>query len=161
MQANAATINEMIKSIPDPRMREMYGNIVSGQYKFKVYCINPRVNPATRKPYHAKMCAIGYIAGNGQVVDAQTVDKRGEPIAGIESSRDRFDGRKGFKCYCGNWSIQCEEELGVLKQSRAPLPPTKSELQQIFEKLKSSGKQQLKFVNGAASYDGFLLQEVK
>jgi hypothetical protein len=149
----------MLKNIPDPRMREMYGNILSGKYAYKVYCLDPHRNPDTKKPYHAKQCLIGYIMANGQVMDNLTLNKEGHPIAGIETSRDRFDGRKGFKCYCGNWSIQSPEEQGILEQSVAPMPPTKKQLEDIFAKVQ--GKPPLSYDGGRAVYDGFMLEEVK
>ncbi len=162
MQVPNSVMQGMLKNISDPRLRETYGNILSGSYAYAVYCINPQKNPATGKPFHANPCKIGFLTKRGQVIDAMTTDKKTrQPIAGIETSRDRFDGRKGFRCYCGNWSIQSEEEQGVLKQSTVPMPPTKDELQQIFGRVQASGKGQLQFINGIAEYDGFRLEEVR
>ena len=162
MSVNQSLINSMIKNIKDPKLRETYGNIASGNYMYKVYCLNPQINPLTKKPFHAKKCAIGFITKSGQVIDAVTIAKKtGQPIAGIESSRDRFDGRKGIKCYCGNWSIQCDEEKGVLEQSPVPTPPTKEQLEQISYNLQKTNKGPLGFIRGWAEYDGFGLEEVQ
>lgn len=162
MQVQESIVKGMLKNISDPALRETYGNILSGRFRYKVYCLNPGVNPSTKKPFHAKKCAIGFIDSKGKVVDACATNKAGQPIAGIETSRDRFDGRKGFKCYCGNWSIQCDEEFGVMKTSPVPVvaPPTREDLFKIHEKLQKSGKGQLQFVNGWVEYDGFGLEEV-
>jgi hypothetical protein len=160
MQANQTLINGMLNNIADPGIRKTYGDILRGRYAYNVFCINPQMNPKTEKPFHAKKCLVGHMTASGQVYDSQTVDKEREPIAGLLTSRDRLDGRKGFRCYCGNSSIQCAEELGVLKQSAAPMPPTKRELEEIFLKIQSSGKGPLQFVGGVAEYDGFRLEQV-
>lgn len=152
--------NSMLQNISDPRLREMYGGILSGKHALKVYCLAPRKNPRNGKPYHASPCLIGFITKRGQVIDNQTIEKQtGEPIAGIESSRDRFDGRKGFRCYCGNWSIQAPEEQGILDQSVAPQAPTQEQMLAIFAKTKDKPK--LQFIGGVAEYDGFRLEEVQ
>lgn len=160
MQIHGSVANDMLRNISDPGLRETYGNILSGKFKYKVYCLKPQINPDTKKPFHASKCAIGFVTRTNKIIDACTSNKKGQPIAGIETSRDRFDGRKGFRCYCGNWSIQCEEEYGVLKTSVLPTPPTQEDLLKIADNLKKSGKQQLHFVDGWAEYDGFGLEEV-
>lgn len=162
MQVNNSLLNGMLKGIKDPKLRETYGNIINGNYAYKVYCLNPQKNTETKKPFHANKCLIGYITKSGQVLDSLTVDKKsGEPIAGVETSRDRFDGRKGFKCYCGNWSIQAEEEKGILQQAKVPVAPTKDDLSAIFSNIQKSNKGPLQFVGGWAEYDGFGLEEVQ
>lgn len=159
---NQALANSMLKNISDPKLRETYGAILSGKYACKIYCMNPQKNPATGRQFHAKKFPIGFISQRGKVIDAQAIDKKtGEPIAGIETSRDRLDGRKGFRCVCGNWSIQSPEEQGVLKASIAPTAPTQDQMLAIFEKVEKSGKGPLQFINGWAEYDGFGLEEIK
>lgn len=165
MQVQGALLNDMLKGISDPKLRQTYGNIISGKMPFAVYCLDPQKNPETGKPFHAKKCKIGYLDVNGNALDAQTVDKNKEPIAGIVSSRDRFDGRKGFKCYCGNESIRSPEEAAVIgtvkKVPRFNRPPTRDELGKIFQEMQKSGKTGLEFINGWAEYDGFGLEELK
>ena len=161
---NQAVANSMLKNISDPKLRETYGAILSGKYDYKVYCLNPQKNPETKKQFHAKKCAIGFITKTGRVIDACTTNKDGQAIAGIETSRDRLDGRKGFRCYCGNWSIQAPEEQGVLKQSTniaLTSAPTQDEMLAILEKVDKSGKGPLQFINGWVEYDGFGLEEIK
>lgn len=161
---NQALANNMLKNIADPKLRETYGNILSGKYAYKVLCMNPGINPDTKKQFHKKGMPIGFITKKGNVIDAQAQDpKTKQPIAGIETSRDRLDGRKGFRCYCGNWSIQCEEEYGKLDSSPIPFaaaPPTKEQMMEIFEKVQKSGKGPLQFIKGRAEYDGFALEEI-
>lgn len=154
----------MLKNISDPRLRETYGNILSGKYAYKVHCLNPQINPATKKPFHGPKMPIGYITQKGQVIDVLIQDKKtGQPIAGIETSRDRLDGRKGFRCYCGNWSIQSPEERGVLETASTPMaakPPTQEQMVEIFSRVEKSGKGPVQFIKGWAEYDGFGLEEI-
>lgn len=162
MPVNQNILNGMLKGITDPKLRETYGSIISGKYAYQVFCMAPMINPATKKPFHADKCAIGFVQTNGQVIDTLTVDKKsGDPIAGIETSRDRFDGRKGFRCYCGNWSIQADEEKGVLQAAVVPRAPTREEISMIYENIQKSKKGPLQFIGGSAEYDGFRLEEVK
>lgn len=162
---HSSVANQMLRNISDPKLRETYGNILSGKYAFKVYCLVPGKDPVTGKAMHAKKCPIGYVTREGRVIDIMVSDKKtGTPLAGIETSRDRLDGRKGFKCYCGNWSIQSPEEQGVLKTGNNPFsapPPTKDEMEEIFARVQKSKKGAVQFINGWAEYDGFALEKVE
>lgn len=164
MQVQNAVLNNMIRGIKDPKLREQYGNIISGKYPYKVYCMTPGINPRNKKPAHPKKFHIGYVDKAGVSLEIQTVDKENIPIAGIKSSRDRFDGRKGFSCHCGNDSIRAAEEQKVIgTYKKVPVfarPPTRDEIQRIFGELQKSGKGPLEFDKGWAIYDGFALEEV-
>lgn len=160
-QVNQSILNGMLKNIPDPKLRKIYGHILNGDFPFKVYCNNPQKLAGESKQAHQKGALVGYIDNNGKVIDDPVTREDGTIISGLESSRDRFDGRKGFKCYCGNWSIQCEAEKPHLKQSSFPVPPTSDELQAIFDTLRDSGNPQgMEFVNGVLEYDGFKIEKV-
>lgn len=166
MQVQESALKGMIRNISDPKLREQYGNIISGKYPYRVFCMNPQKNPETKRQYHPKKMEIGYIDIQGNAIDTQTVEKKTrEPIAGIATSRDRFDGRKGFRCYCGNSSIRADEEAAVIGSEaevpRFSRPPSRKELGDIFSQLQKSGKGPLQFSNGWAEYDGFALQEVQ
>lgn len=164
MQVHGAVLNNMLKGISDPKLRETYGAIIAGKMPYEVYCLNPQINPNTEKPFHSPKCKIGYIDSSGKCVDEQIVRKNGQIVAGIESSRDRFDGRKGFKCYCGNSSIRSDEESAVIgTEQDVPIfarPPSRQELNDIFGQLQKSGKTALQFVKGWVEYDGFGLMEI-
>jgi hypothetical protein len=152
MQVQSKVLNDMLRNIPDPALREAYGQIIGGQFPYLVYCMKP-ANKA-----HKPGVLIGYITKNNRCIDEQTRNKDDEIVAGIETSRDRFDGRKGFKCYCGNWSIQCEEE--ALPQSAIPRPPTRDEIFEIHERLmKSDRPQGMDFSAGPMTYDGFKVEK--
>lgn len=166
MQASIA--EEMLKTITDPRMRQQYADILSGRASYRVWCLNPGKytnDEGKLKPYHAKKCVIGYITASGAVMDVQIIGTDGTVLAGISSSRDRLDGRKGFACYCGNTSIRSEEEqkvLGTYEEVPAiTTPPTREQLMGIFELVQKNNKGALVFEGGTASYDGFMLEEVK
>lgn len=152
----------MLKNITDPKLRETYGSILSGNYPFSVFCMDPQKLTGEKKQAHPKNQLIGYIDSKGRVIDEPTIRKAdNRPVAGIETSRDRFDGRKGFRCYCGNWSIQAPEEQPTFKKYKFPVPPTKEDLVEIHQAIQKSGKTPgLEFINGAAEYDGFKIEEV-
>lgn len=155
-------LNEMLKNIPDPALRQTYGDIISGKRPYKVYCMNPHKLPGEKKSAHAKGVLIGYIDRNGRCVDEPTTREDGTIISGIETSRDRFDGRKGFRCYCGNWSIQAPEEQPTLSKYKTPVPPSHSDLTEISAAIQKSGKKTgYNFINGAMEYDGFKIEEIK
>lgn len=156
--------NGMLKNITDPKLRETYGAILSGKFPFKVYCLDPQTLPGEKKPAHKAGVLIGYIDNRGRCIDEPVQRKDGRPISGIETSRDRFDGRKGFRCYCGNWSIQAPEEQPTLggKQHAHPFPPSRDDLIAINEAIQKSGKRiGSDFVNGSMEYDGFRIEEVQ
>ncbi len=155
-----AVVQGMLKNITDPKLRETYGSILNGDFPFKVYCMTPH-SGLNGKDIHPAGTLIGYIDGKGRCIEEPTLNKKGEPIAGIETSRDRFDGRKGFRCYCGNWSIQSPEEKPVLGKYKYPVPPTKDDLGEIQQRLQASGKQLgQQFIGGKMEYDGFMVERV-
>lgn len=145
----------MLRNIPDPKVRATYGHILNGDFPYKVYCMEPQDD------LHKPGVLIGYMDNRSKVVDEPIKDKKGEVISGIETSRDRLDGRKGFKCYCGNWSIQCAEEQPYLSQSALPIPPSQDDLKGIFASLmENNAPQGMDFVNGVLEYDGFKVEKV-
>lgn len=153
----------MLKSIPDPKLRETYGSILNGDFPFRVYCMNPGMIGIGKKraPAHEPGVLIGYIDGRGVCIEDPTLNKEGLPVAGIETSRDRFDGRKGFRCYCGNWSIQSPEEQPVLSKYTIPVPPTRADIEEIAARLTKSKKVLgMVFVDGKMEYDGFMIEQV-
>ena len=152
----------MLSNITDPAMRQTYGDIISGKRPFKVYCMNPQKLPGEKKCAHTKGALIGYIDRNGRCVDEPVTREDGKIISGIETSRDRFDGRKGFRCYCGNWSIQSPEEQPTLGKYRMPMPPSREDLSTIATAIQKSGKKPgYEFINGTMEYDGFKIEEIK
>lgn len=54
-------------------------------------------------------------------------------LFGILSARLRFDGNWGFQCLCGNNSLLCPAEKGIVKGSR----PSTSDMKKIYEKLRT------------------------
>lgn len=161
-QIHDSVLNGMLKNITDPKLRETYGAILSGKFPYKVYCMDPQTLPGEKKPAHKAGVLIGYIDKKGKVITEPAQRKDGEIVSGVETSRDRFDGRKGFKCHCGNWSIQAPEEQPTFSKYKFPVPPTKQDLVDIHEALQKSGKRLgMDFVGGVMEYDGFRIEEVQ
>lgn len=167
MTVQSSLLNNMIQSIPDPKLRETYGAIAAGKMSYSVHCMNPQNVPGKIKLAHKKGELVGFIDLKGRVIDEPVAaEDGGDPVSGIETSRDRFDGRKGFKCYCGNDSIRSDEEKAVIGDyDKTPVfsrPPTRDELGGIFNELQKSGKTPgYEFINGSMEYDGFKLEEIK
>ena len=152
MQIQQNIIKDMLGNITDPKMREVYGSIVSGKIVAQVRCMSNR----------CKGHIIAYIDDNGKVDETQPVldakGKYGLYKSGLEGSRIRLDGQLGFRCYCGNSSILCEEEQGIITPAR----PSQEDLQNIAARL-SLRRNPLMYApkNGKAKIDGFVIEEVK
>ena len=160
MHVDDATIKGMLNNISDPGMRATYASILNGDFPYKVYCMNPQKN-SKGKLFHKKGALIGYMDGKHKCIDEPRIDNNGVPVSGIETSRDRLDGRKGFRCYCGNWSIEAREEQGSIQRGLITGPPTKKDILTIHDKLQKSGKKLgMQFSGGVAEYDGFLVRRM-
>jgi len=155
----------MIKNVSDPKLRKMYGNIINDKFPHEVFCADPKINPKTKKPFHATPCKIGFLDQDGRAIDASATNKAGEALAGIETSRDRLDARKGFKCYCGNSSILSKEEKGHFESAPTPAlakAPSKEDLMAIYDAMqKNNTTTGYQFIGGECAYDGFIIREVK
>lgn len=156
MQISNNIIKDVISNISDPKLRELYGQIINDSITHQVKCTS-------------RVCrerVVGYIFANGVVKDNLLLDavgspkldkKTGLPVSGIRSSRQRFDGQRGFQCWCGNNSILAQEEKGVITSS----VPTKSDFEKIANRLMSRGKLKIPKINGKTDIDGFIVEEVK
>lgn len=82
---------------------------------------------------------------------------RGVYKSGLEGSRLRLDGQRGFRCYCGNNSILCEEEQGVITPSR----PSRADIEKIAERLSKRNGNIYLPKNGKTEIDGFVIEEIK
>lgn len=152
MQVPQNVIKDMLGNIADPKMRDVYGSIISGKIVAQVRC----------KSDVCKGRVIAYIDDSGKVDETNPViDKKGKYglyKSGLEGSRQRLDGQMGFRCYCGNSSILCEEEKGIITPAR----PSQEDLQSIANRL-SKRKNKLMYMpnNGKKEIDGFVIEEVK
>jgi hypothetical protein len=157
MQVQQKLVNNMLKNIKDDKLRETYGQIIQGNYPYSVYCMDPQ------NKMHKPGLLIGYIRKDGRTVEEETLDERktspthGLKIAGLITSRDRFDGRKGFRCECGNSSILAEQEQGIIGQGQ----PTQADLYQVAENLQRKPTLEVPFINGAREYEGFKVEANK
>lgn len=109
--------------------------------------------------YGCKGRVIALIDDKGAVTETEPVaDPTGNQTycSGLEGSRQRFDGQMGFRCYCGNNSILCEEEKGVITPAR----PTANDLQKIANRL-SKRQDNIYIPNeGKTEIDGFIITEL-
>lgn len=187
-------INDMLKNIPDPKMRSIYGQIASGDIAQKVLCMSEDIyedrevalldendepvlfksgphkgEPKTKveNVLVRKGCAgrvIAHIYSDGRIEETPPVESDSARFgyeSGLEGSRIRFDGQRGFRCYCGNNSIMCEEEKGILNPNM-PVPPTQDDLYQIAERLSKRETPNLTpDESGKLSIDGFVIEEVR
>lgn len=158
-------VRDMLKRIPDPKMREQYGRMLSGDIIKQVQCLSEDVyekqevpvldkdgepelylrgpnkgepKTETKDVLVRKGCkgrVIANISADGRVTETEPVKdetgKYGLYSSGLEGSRLRLDGQLGFRCYCGQNSILCEEEQGVI----TAVPPSESDLNTIALRL--------------------------
>lgn len=185
-EVNQDVLNKMLRNISDPKLRQNYSHIITGKFRFNIYCLSkdwseeievPMLDEQGEQVYYKsgdhigeprrkketiihKGCdgrLVGYIADDGTVISEDKIDKEtGEELSGIASSRDRFDGRKGFSCHCGNSSIIARQEEGVIVPRKIP---TQEDLMEIANNLNRNPVLDGVAVNGLQEYDGFRIQE--
>lgn len=151
MQINQNVAKDMLQNIQDPQMREVYGNILSGKVVAQVRCMSK----------NCKGRVIGFLDDSGKISETPpVVDKKGKNgiySSGLEGSRYRLDGVMGFRCYCGNNSVLCEEEKGIITPAR----PSQEDLQKIADRLSRRTHNLYEPKNGKATVDGFIIEDVK
>lgn len=151
MHTKQNVINDMLGNIKDPKARNLYGAIVAGEVYAQVKCLSKT----------CKGRVIAFIDRNGRVDETEPVvdpkGKYGLYKSGLEGSRQRLDGQMGFRCYCGNSSILCKEETGIITPAR----PTQEAVAKVAERLsKRTGNEYLP-KNGETEIDGFIIEEIK
>lgn len=191
MQIQQNVVKDMLKNIKDPKLRGVYGSIISGKTVAQVRCMSEDItaeqevpvldkdgNPelykrgdkkgepktelktvVTRKGCKGRV--IAYIDETGKVDEAEPElspeGAYGRYSSGLEGSRQRFDGQVGFRCYCGNNSVLCEEEKGVITPAR----PSQADLEKIAKRLVRRNGNEYLPKNGKTNIDGFVIEEVK
>lgn len=141
------TLNDLLNSIPDPKQRKIISDIATGKVVKQIICTKGG------KESHPKNAVIGYIYSSGRIEGAQ--NSKGEMM--LRSSRDRFDGNKGFECWCGNDTRIAEVEAEDI--DKRGNPPTRNGLENILKKLNMK-KEAYPVKDGAQNIDGFIIQEV-
>lgn len=151
MQVGQNVIKDMLGNIQDPKLRGVYGSIISGKIVAQVKCLSDR----------CKGRVIAFIDESGKVDEAEPrIDPKGKYglyNSGLEGSRQRLDGQMGFRCYCGNNSVLCEEEKGVITPAR----PSQADLEKIAQRLSRRKANIYLPKNGKTNIDGFVIEEVK
>lgn len=151
MQSNDIA-QDMLRNIENPELREVYGSILSGKIIALVRCLSKS----------CKGAVIAHIDDAGKVTETPPVldpkGKFGLYRSGLEGTRGRLDGQLGFRCYCGNSSVLCEEEKGIITPAR----PTQADLNKIAERLsKRKTLNPYEPKNGKTEIDGFVIEEIK
>lgn len=122
---NDNLVKDMLKNIPDPKLREQYGRLIAGDIVAVVKCLSDSCDGRV----------IANVSADGRVTETQPLADEdgayGRYSSGLEGSRMRLDGTLGFRCYCGNNSILLEEEKGVITAS----PPSEQDLNTIALRL--------------------------
>lgn len=192
MQVAQNVIKDMLGKIEDPKLREVYGSIISGQVIAQVRCmsediVETRTFPLFDEDNAPILFKSGKRKGEQKTEDKKIVVRTGcagrviayidesrrvdetEPVAnanefynghyssGLEGSRVRLDGQLGFRCYCGNNSVLCEEEKGVITPAR----PTSDDLQKIADRLSRRKGNEYMPNKGKTNIDGFIIEELK
>lgn len=151
MQIPQTVAKEMLQKIEDPKARQLYGSILSGDVVAMVHCDSKS----------CKGCVIAHVSSTGVVSETPPVidpkGKYGIYSSGLEGSRVRLDGHIGFRCYCGNSSILCAEEQGII----TPAQPTRGDVETILAKIAKRKTIGYPIKNGKAQIDGFTIEELK
>ena len=117
------TINKMLDNITDPNQRDLFGQIIRGDFIQQVKC-------------NSDECG-------GRVIARKTVnnvwvddflEEDGEPVSGLQSSRERLDGATGFKCWCGQDTLVASTEEGIITAN----VPSKEDLLKIAQNIQDS-----------------------
>jgi len=183
---------DMLKNIPDPRLREVYGSILQGKIVAQVHCLSEDIKNDIEVPAFddngdaifyksgakkgepkmvkqtilsregCKGRVIAYIDDQGRVDETEPVlndneNFTGQYKSGLEGSRMRIDGQMGFRCYCGNSSVLCEEEKGVISPAR----PSAADIEKVLTRLSKRTDNLYAPKNGKTEIDGFVIEELK
>jgi len=136
-------LKRMIENVEDPDLKKKLLNIAGGNIIKQVRCLSKK----------CKGKVIAHIYADGQIIEVLNGEN-----SGCLSSRKRFDGYMGFSCRCGNWSIQSEQEKGIM--SHKGEVPTKEDLQKIADRI---NKNPSSFIeqDGAIEVDGFIIEDFR
>lgn len=75
-------------------------------------------------------------------------------LSGILSARKRLDGNWGFQCICGNYSLLCEAEEGII----GPNKPSVSQVKNIYERLQELPTAIVERTKEFVKIDDFMIQ---
>lgn len=94
------------------------------------------------------------VIGEIEIDDNQRVSYT--QLWGILSSRLRIDGNWGFQCLCGNNSLLCPAEQGIVKGAR----PSSSDMKQIHERMKTKSQALVSRIGSTVTIDLFKIEGV-
>lgn len=176
MQISNEQLHALLSNIPDPKMRKELSDIATGKITHEILCLsedvfidtdepvlNKKDEPILNKDGSAKTksvktllregCkgrSIAKVYSGGKIVMTSSDGK-----AWLKSSRDRFDGNKGFQCWCGQDSLLAKQEMGHIGES----VPSNEDLGAIWQKI-TKDPSSYPVINGEKIVDGFMIKEI-
>lgn len=176
MQISNEQLHALLSNIPDPKMRKELSDIATGKITHEILCLSEDVftntdepvlnkegeplldkegNPKTKsvKTLTREGCKgrlIAKVYNTGKIVMTSSDGK-----AWLRSSRDRFDGNKGFQCWCGQDSLLAKQEMGHIGEAA----PSNEDLGAIWQKI-TKDPSSYPVINGEKIVDGFMIKEI-
>lgn len=134
-------IQEMFRTIPDPRLRKQLADIMTSKAVAQVRCMSDK----------CKGRLIGLINQDGAV--SAVANDKGEAF--LRSSRHRLDGFMGFECWCGNDSRLAKQEKGHI----GAVAPSKTALEKVWSNVQHKPSE-YPTVDGKQNIDGFEIRSL-
>lgn len=142
MSVSQEQVQQMFKTIPDPKLRQQLAGIMTSREVKSVHCLSET----------CKGRVIGSVLDNSRV--NSVTDDEGKTY--LRAWRHRLDGFMGFECWCGNDSRLSAQEKGHIGAEA----PSKSDLEKVWEKV-TSKPSQYPVIQGKQKIDGFEIREIK
>lgn len=142
MSVSQEQVQQMFKTIPDPKLRQQLAGIMTSKEVKTVACMSKT----------CKGRIIGSITDNNRVNSITEEDGK----TYLRAWRHRLDGFMGFECWCGNDSRLSAQEKGHIGADA----PSKSDLEKVWEKV-SNKPSQYPVLKGKQVIDGFEIKEIK
>lgn len=176
MQISNSQLQSLLSNIPDAKMRKELSDIATGKITHEILCLSedifvdteetvldkndePILNkdgtPKTKtvKTLSREGCKgrlIAKVYNTGKIVMTSSDGK-----AWLRSSRDRFDGNKGFQCWCGQDSLLAKQEVGHIEEAA----PSNEDLGAIWQKI-TKDPSSYPIIDGEKIVDGFMIKEI-
>lgn len=176
MHISNSQLQSLLSNIPDPKMRKELSDIATGKITHEIYCLSEDIiedreveildknnEKVLDKNGNAKTKTIQVIVREGcknrliaKIYNTgKVVMLASEGKAWLKSSRDRFDGNKGFQCWCGQDSLLSKQEVGHIGEAH----PSNEDLANIWQNI-TKDPSSYPVVNGEKIIDGFMIKEI-
>lgn len=140
MPVSQAKLQEMFRTIPDPKMRQQLSGIMTSKQLKAVHCTSDT----------CKGRVIGHVMDNNTV---QPVTVKGKTY--MRAWRNRLDGHLGFECWCGADTRLSAQEKGHIGAN----VPSKSDLEKVWENV-TKKPSNYPVIKGEQNIDGFVIKEI-